>query len=115
MLRVDKVALLERFGCRIITSCSPAALLEFGATAKRTIEFDFETINKRPYGKGAAIQSIAVSDGKQTLLSRPQIRFIEGRPASVMVGQEVPVLFKRDKTSTIEYFPAGLARGPGLP
>lgn len=66
VLRPSKSELLQRYGCKIITSCSPAALLAFGASAKKTFVFDFETINKRPYGKGSRIQSVAVSDGKQT-------------------------------------------------
>jgi uracil-DNA glycosylase family 4 len=67
VLPANKAKLLTRYGCKIVTTCSPAALLEFSTSAKRTIEFDFETTCKRPYAKGAAITSIAVSDGKQTL------------------------------------------------
>lgn len=67
VLRPNRAALLERYGCKIVSTCSPAALLEWGAEAKRTIVFDFETIKKRPYSEGASIQSLAVSDGKTTL------------------------------------------------
>lgn len=67
VLPANKAALLKRYNCKIVSTCSPAALLEFHESADRTIVIDFETIGKRPYGAKAAIQSIAVSDGKQTL------------------------------------------------
>jgi DNA polymerase I-like protein with 3'-5' exonuclease and polymerase domains len=61
----------------IITLPDIAALEDFAKRARRTIYFDFETNQKRPYGpKPGRILSVALTDGVQTLsmpLQHPEV------------------------------------------